>query len=98
MDENIDDYARQGQSSDMDASTSQGKAHKRRGRGPSRAVQSSTPMFLEFDEFDMPTGQWESAYGRQIGSCAQRIDINLKGYPKLDPVQKQGLWEETKVI
>ena len=46
----------------------------------------------------MPTGKWESAYGKQIGTCAQRIDINVKGYPKLDPVQKQNLWEETKVI
>ncbi|XP_021744712.1 uncharacterized protein LOC110710688 [Chenopodium quinoa] len=96
MEENIDDHDGQEQSVDMDASTSQVKSSTKKGRGPSRAIQTTTPMFLEFDEFDMPIGKWESAYGKQIGNCAQRVNVNVKGYPKYDKVQKQNLWEESK--
>uniref|UniRef100_A0A803MRA3 Uncharacterized protein n=1 Tax=Chenopodium quinoa TaxID=63459 RepID=A0A803MRA3_CHEQI len=42
------------------------------------------------------TTKWESAYGKQIGNCAQRVNINVKGIPKYDKVQKQNLWEESK--
>ncbi|XP_021753209.1 uncharacterized protein LOC110718634 [Chenopodium quinoa] len=83
-------------SGDMDASTSQVKSSTKKGRGPSKSVQTITPVFLEFDEFDMSIGKWESAYGKQIGNCAQRVNINVKGYPKYDKVQKQNLWEESK--
>ncbi|XP_021728431.1 uncharacterized protein LOC110695510 isoform X2 [Chenopodium quinoa] len=96
MEESRDDHDGQEQSGDMDASTSQVKSSTKKGRGPSRSVQTTTPMFLEFDEFDMPIGKWESAYGKQISNCAQRVNINVKGYPKYDKVQKQNLWEESK--
>ena len=98
MEENRDDHDGQEQSGDMDASTFQVKFSTKKGRGPSKSVQTITPMFLEFDEFDMPIGKWESAYGKQIGNCAQRVNINVKGYPNYDKVQKQNLWEESKVI
>ena len=34
-------------------------------RGPSKPVNVSTPMFLEFDEHDLPTGDWGVHYGKQ---------------------------------
>ena len=79
-----------------DAVTSQPKP-KKKGRGQSKGVQTITPIFLEFDEFGLPMGQWESAYGKQIGTCAKKIDINVKGYSKMDKVDKKNLWDETKV-
>uniref|UniRef100_A0A803MT75 Ubiquitin-like protease family profile domain-containing protein n=1 Tax=Chenopodium quinoa TaxID=63459 RepID=A0A803MT75_CHEQI len=78
MEENRNDQEGQEQSGDMDASTSQVKSSTKKGRGPSKSVQTITPMFLEFDEFDMPIGKWESAYGKKIGNCAQRVNINVK--------------------
>ena len=68
-----------------------------KGRGPSKGLHSSIPMCLEFNEFDLPTGEWEAAYGTQIGLCAKRIDINVKEYPKMNKEDKDKLWEETKV-
>lgn len=70
---------------------------KKKGRGPSKGVQTSTPMFLDFDDTNLPTGKWEAAYGKQIGTCAMKIDINVKEYAKMDKEDKQNLWEETKV-
>ncbi|XP_021764691.1 uncharacterized protein LOC110729270 [Chenopodium quinoa] len=49
-------------------------------------------------DMDASTSQWESAYGKQIVNCAQRVNIKVKGYPKYDKVQKQNLWEKSKVI
>lgn len=44
-------------------------------------------MVLDFDEFDLPIGRWESLYGRQIGQCALRIDITALDLSKVDPVK-----------
>ena len=70
---------------------------KRTGRGPSKPVRSSKPMILQFDDWNLPTGDWEAAYGCQIGQCALRIDINLRNWLKVDQIIKDKLWAETKV-
>jgi len=67
------------------------------GRGPSKPVHVSTPMFLEFDEYDLPMGRWSVHYGRQLGQCALRIDINAPAWPKVDQSIKDKMWAETKV-
>ena len=37
------------------------------GRGLSKPVNVSTPLFLEFDEYDLPMGRWSVHYGRNLG-------------------------------
>ncbi|KAL2937211.1 tRNA pseudouridine synthase A [Bienertia sinuspersici] len=96
MEEQLGDSNKEQALGKRDASNSQGTSTKKKGRGPSKEVQSSTPIFLEFDDFDLPTGKWEASYGKHIGKCALKIDINVKAYPKLDEVDKKNLWEETK--
>ena len=78
-------------------STTQMKKKVVRQRGPSRGVTVQEPMFLKFDEFDNPKGEWSLKYAQQIGQCATRIDINIDSYCKLDEVDKKQFWEETKV-
>ena len=68
-----------------------------KGRGPSKGVQVKKPMHLEFNEFNVPDGEWSKQYGKQVGSCAQRININEKEYRRIDEQTRQGFWEETKV-
>ncbi|XP_056690615.1 uncharacterized protein [Spinacia oleracea] len=53
-------------------------------------------MFLTFNEFGQPDGEWAHAYGVQIGICVLKIDINEPSYPKMEGVTKQNFWEETK--
>ena len=77
--------------------TTSSKKKKVTGRGPSRPVNSSTPMFLEFDEYDLPTGDWVDKYGKQIGQCALRIDINAPKWNKVDQSIKDRMWAETQV-
>ena len=83
-------------SSSQDVSL-QATSSKKRSRGPSKAIQSSKPMVLEFNDFDLPTGEWEPAYGKQIGACAKRLDITVNEYAKIDKVDRENIWEETKV-
>ena len=76
MDE--DDNGNQGEQDlgdELEVSSSQAK--KRKGRGPTKAIQTRKPMFLEFDEFELPTGEWEKNYGQQLGRCALKLDINV---------------------
>lgn len=88
---------RSAEQSQDQGSAKQNEPSKKRSRGPSKGIQSSTPMFLEFNAFDLPYQDWEAAYGKQIGACAKRIDINFNEYSKIDKVDKDNLWEETKV-
>ena len=73
------------------------KSKPKKGRGPSKGILPKTPMYLEFDEFDLPTGQWEKVYGQHIGQCALRVDINNHEWNKVDQIEKDNMWEETKV-
>ena len=91
MEESGDDYNQERQDVEElqhDVVTSQPKP-KKKGRGPSKGVQTTTPIFLEFDEFGLPTGKWESEYGKQIGTCSKKVDINVKEYSKMDKVEKK---------
>uniref|UniRef100_A0A803LIU3 Uncharacterized protein n=1 Tax=Chenopodium quinoa TaxID=63459 RepID=A0A803LIU3_CHEQI len=84
MEESGDDYSQERQDMEelqQDGATSQPKP-KKKGRGLSKGVQTTTPTFLEFDEFGLPTGQWESEYGKQIGTCSKKVDINLENMKK----------------
>ena len=54
-------------------------------------------MFWEFNEHDFPNGDWENKYGKQVGQCALRIDINAPKWPKVDQSIKDKMWAETKV-
>ncbi|XP_021718460.1 uncharacterized protein LOC110686153 isoform X2 [Chenopodium quinoa] len=74
----------------------QATSSKKRSRGPSKAIQSSKPMVLEFNDYDLPTGEWEPVYGKQIGACAKRLDITVNEYAKIDKVDRENIWEETK--
>lgn len=47
-------------------------------------------------EFVVPDGEWSAEYGKQVGLCATRNNINVKEYPKLDGEIKKGFQEETK--
>ncbi|KNA10039.1 hypothetical protein SOVF_148060, partial [Spinacia oleracea] len=67
-----------------------------KGRGPSKGVKVAKPMFLEYNVYNVPDGQWSHEYGKQVGSCATRININVPLYPKVDEQTKKGFWEETK--
>ncbi|XP_021747746.1 uncharacterized protein LOC110713605 isoform X2 [Chenopodium quinoa] len=69
---------------------------KKRSRGPSKAIQSSKPMVLELNDYDLPTGEWEPVYGKQIGACSKRLDITVNEYAKIDKVDRENIWEETK--
>ncbi|XP_056685689.1 uncharacterized protein [Spinacia oleracea] len=55
-------------------------------------------MFLEYNVYNVPDGQWSHEYGKQVGSCATRININVPLYPKVDEQIKKGFWEETKLM
>lgn len=74
------------------------QSKKRKGRGPSKPIQPKVPMFLEFDDIHLPTGEWVKEYGQQIGQCAMRLDINQSHWEKVDDSMKESMWEETKVI
>ncbi|XP_021724232.1 uncharacterized protein LOC110691595 isoform X1 [Chenopodium quinoa] len=74
----------------------QATSSKKRSRGPSKAIQSSKPMVLEFNDYDLPTSEWELVYGKQIGACAKRLDITVNEYAKIDKVDRENIWEETK--
>ena len=54
-------------------------------------------MILAFDEFDLPKGMWEFQYGRHIGFCSKRIDINIHDWKHVTDLDKDTLWDETKV-
>ncbi|KNA04029.1 hypothetical protein SOVF_203530 [Spinacia oleracea] len=41
-------------------------------------------MFLEFNDFDLCSADWEATYRKQIDACAKRIDINMDEYSKID--------------
>ncbi|XP_056688768.1 uncharacterized protein [Spinacia oleracea] len=69
-----------------------------KGRGPSKGVKVAKPMFLEYNVYNVPDGQWSHEYGKQVGSCATRININVPLYPKVDEQTKKGFWEETKLM
>ncbi|KNA12699.1 hypothetical protein SOVF_123440 [Spinacia oleracea] len=47
-------------------------------------VQSSTPLFLEINDFDLSSGDWEATYRKQVGAYSKRIDINMDEYSKID--------------
>ena len=70
---------------------------KKAGRGVAKSVQPSEPMFLEFDDLDLPRGRWEKDYGKQIGQCALRIDINIRKWAQVGQEKKDILWTETQV-
>ncbi|XP_056695379.1 uncharacterized protein [Spinacia oleracea] len=69
-----------------------------KGRGPSKGVKVAKTMFLEYNVYNVPDGQWSHEYGKQVGSCATRININVPLYPKVDEQIKKGFWEETKLM
>lgn len=71
---------------------------QKKGRGPSKGPQTKTPMFLEFDEFNMPTGKWEEDYGTHIGFLASKLDINIREWKAVSKVDKDNMWDETKVL
>ncbi|XP_056696628.1 uncharacterized protein [Spinacia oleracea] len=51
-------------------------------------------MYLQYNQYGIPDGE----YGKQVGSCAARININVKEYSTLDEHTKKGFWEETKLM
>ncbi|XP_056689154.1 uncharacterized protein [Spinacia oleracea] len=67
-------------------------------RGPSKGVQAKKPMHLQYNQYGIPDGEWSGEYGKQVGSCAARININVKEYSTLDEHTKKGFWEETKLL
>ncbi|XP_056695556.1 uncharacterized protein [Spinacia oleracea] len=67
-------------------------------RGPSKGVQAKKPMYLQYNQYGIPDGEWSREYGKQVGSCAARININVKEYSTLDEHTKKGFWEETKLM
>ena len=95
MDPRDDEVNQEEQEPTSQEPTSQSK--RKTGRGPSKPVQGSEPMVLEFDEFDLPTGKWEFRYGRHVGFCSKRIDINIHDWKHVGELKKDTLWDETKV-
>ncbi|XP_056698599.1 uncharacterized protein [Spinacia oleracea] len=71
---------------------------KTKSRGPSKGVQAKKPMHLQYNQYGIPDGEWSGEYGKQVGSCAARININVKEYSTLDEHTKKGFWEETKLL
>lgn len=55
-------------------------------------------MFLQYDALWNPFGQWAFQYGRHIGNCAFKTDINFGSYYDLPNVEKKKNWEEAQVI
>ncbi|XP_021755815.1 uncharacterized protein LOC110721000 [Chenopodium quinoa] len=70
----------------------------KRSRGPSKEVQVKEPMFLEYDDLGQPTGDWEHVYGRHLGCCAKKININVKRYRLVPEADKQKFWDKTKAL
>ncbi|XP_021758847.1 uncharacterized protein LOC110723783 [Chenopodium quinoa] len=70
----------------------------RRSRGPTKEVQVKEPMFLEYDDLGQPAGDWEHVYARHLGSCAKKININVKQYRLVPEADKQTLWNKTKAL
>ena len=73
------------------------QSSRKPGRGPSKPVQGSEPMILDFDEFDLPTGEWEFQYGQQVGFCSKRIPITIHDWKHVGELKIDTLWDETKV-
>lgn len=74
------------------------KRSNKRGRGPSKGVQVKEPMFLEYDDLGQPTGDWEHEYGKYLGACALRININVKEYQLVPEGDGQAFWDKTKAL
>uniref|UniRef100_A0A803LYE9 DUF8039 domain-containing protein n=1 Tax=Chenopodium quinoa TaxID=63459 RepID=A0A803LYE9_CHEQI len=55
-------------------------------------------MFLEYDDLGQPTGDWEHVYGRHLGCCAKKININVKRYRLVPEADKQKFWDKTKAL
>ncbi|KMS98462.1 hypothetical protein BVRB_4g091570 [Beta vulgaris subsp. vulgaris] len=53
-------------------------------------------MFLEYDDLGQPMGDWEHDYGKHLGRCALKININFKSYRLVPEGDKQIFWHETK--
>ena len=79
------------------SSNSKRKGNRTVGRGPGKQLKSSTPMILDFDQYDLPCGDFEKQYGTHLGRAALRIDINIRDWSKVDQELVDILWIETQV-
>lgn len=70
---------------------------KKRGRGASKNLAVKEPMFLEYNEQNIPTGKWKKQYGIHLGLCASRISINIRHFKDVEESETDCLWEDTKV-
>ena len=73
------------------------EVQKKRGRGAAKALNTSEPMYIEFNQFNQHTGEFSKQFGKQIGHCATRVKINTREWKDVPESLKNSIWEETKV-
>jgi hypothetical protein len=81
----------------MDALSFLTEVQKKRGRGAAKALNTSEPMYIEFNQWAQHTGEFSKEFGKQIGHCATRVKITSGPWKEVSESLKDSLWEETKV-
>ena len=69
---------------------------KRKGRGPTKSLNVTEPMQLEYNALGQHFGKWRRQYGKQIGICIRKISI-LRAWNEVQESLKNSLWDDIVV-
>ena len=67
-----------------------------RGRGPTKSLRATEPMYLEYNALGQPCGKWRRKYGTHLGLCVRKLSI-LHSWNEVPAGVKQSLWDDTRV-
>ena len=67
-----------------------------RGRGPTKSLRATEPMYLEYNALGQPCGRWRRKYGTHLGLCLRKLSI-LHSWNEVPAGVKQSLWDDTRV-
>lgn len=78
----------------------QGKGHvgssSGKGRGATKGLRVSEPMYLEFDYLGRPRGKWRLKYGQQAGFCMRKLNI-CWNWKNVSEGKQLLFWQDTMV-
>ncbi|KAH9619868.1 hypothetical protein KSS87_007780 [Heliosperma pusillum] len=69
-----------------------------KGRSATKGFRNSDePMKLEFDKYNRPIGKWQGNYGKQIGFCMRKLNINWN-WKDVSAGKRKLLWQNTMLF
>ena len=81
---------------DAPSTTTSVGSKKRKGRGPTKSINVTKPMHLEYNALGQPYSKWCRQYGKQIGICMRKICI-LYAWNEVPEGLKNSLWDDIVV-